>query len=127
MSISITLIQTNTVENQDDNTPLYVSRNVITASEGIELALFVHSVDTEAFSHVATSLDMASWPTSLAEAQSASVGFYRQVSAQRSYTSILDAQDFAQSIRTRLTTLARDYEDVQNLFIGETTTVFTGD
>lgn len=124
MSVSITLEQTNTTYNDQDNQPVYKSENEIIASEGIPLALFVFAVSDDSFSHVATTRDIEAYPASKAEAITAGVDYYRQATASREYDTITSAQAFALQVRTRLQYLSNDYPAAKDAFVGTNTYVY---
>lgn len=121
MSVSITLQQTNSTYNDEDNQPVYKSENSIIASEGISLALFVFAVSDDSFNHVATTHDLEVYPASRAEAIAAGVAYYRLAMVAREYSTILDAQAFALSVRSRLRYLSQDYPTTQDAFVGTET------
>lgn len=121
MSVSITLEQTNSTYNDEDNQPVYKSENTIVASEGIPLALFVFAVSDDSFSHVATTRDLEVYPASRAEAIAEGASFYRLATVAREYDTITDAQAFALSVRSRLQYLSQDYPATQDAFVGTET------
>lgn len=124
MSVSITLQQTNSTYNDDDEQPVYKVANEITASEGISLALFVFAVEDDSFNHVATTRDIEAYPESRAEAVADGDAYYRISSAVREYETLADAQEFALSVRSRLNRLSVDYPAAQDAFIGTETYVY---
>jgi hypothetical protein len=125
MSVSITLNQTNSTHNDQDNQPVYKSENEVSASEGIPLALFVFAVATDLFSHVAAVRDLEAYPVSKAQAVTDGVDFYRLATATREYDNITDALEFATHVRSRLDFLAQDYPKTQGEFVGSATYQFT--
>jgi hypothetical protein len=125
MSVSITLQQVNSTYNDDDNQPVYKAENEVVATEGVPLALFVFSVDTEEYNHVASVYDLEAYPDSRAQAITDGVDFYRQPAATREYDNITDATTFATHVRSRLNFLAQDYPKTQDEFVGSETYTFT--
>ena len=121
MSVSITLQQVNSTYNDEDNQPVYKSENEISASEGIPLALFVFAVSDDSYSHVASTHDLETYPTSRAEAVNESVDYYRLSQVTREFDSIADAQAFALHVRSRLQFLSNDYPAVKDAFEGSET------
>lgn len=118
MSVSITLRQENSTYNDDDNLPVYQSANEVVASEGIPLALFVFAVETEEYSHVASTRDIEVYPDSKDQAVSEGLTYYRQAQVTREFDNITSAQDFASHVRSRLQFLSNDYPATQDAFVG---------
>jgi hypothetical protein len=121
MSVSITLEQTNSSYNDEDNQPVYKSENEVIASEGIPLALFVFATDDESFSHVASTHDLETYPASRTEAINGSLDYYRLAQVTREFDNITDAQEFALHVRSRLQFLSNDYPAVKDAFAGTAT------
>lgn len=124
MSVSITLEQTNSTYNDEDNQPVYQSENKVSASEGIPLALFVFTVSNDSYSHVASTHDLETYPTSRAEAVNDGVDYYRLPQVTREFDNITDAQAFALHVRSRLQFLSNDYPAVKDAFEGSETYVY---
>jgi len=121
MSASITLQQTNSTYDDADGQPVYVSENIIEASEGIPLALVVFAVETSAYSHVASTHDILTYPDTRAAAVAAGLDYYRQVAVTREFDNLTDAQDFALHVRSRLQFLSNDYPATTDDFVGSAT------
>ena len=124
MSVSITLLQTNSTYNDEDNQPVYKSENEVSASDGIPLALFVFTTLTGVFSHVAAVRDLEAYPATKEQAVTDGTAFYRLATVTREYDNITDAQKFAAHVRSRLNFLAQDYPKTQGEFVGSETYTF---
>jgi len=114
MSAAVTLRQTKTI----DPGPLYVVKNEIISSTDIQPELFVHEVQTGAFSHVATVWDIQHYPTTEAEAIAESLPYYLSATGTRSYSVLRDAVLFEGYVVGRLRSLLRDYDIAVNEFEG---------
>jgi len=122
--ISLTLEQTHTVI-EEDGVVKYQLDNEIVASDGITLACFVFEVGTDEFHHPATVIDLEAFPESKAEALALGLEYYRQASATKKYTSLIEACDGAAVIRSRLAALPGEQERVQEDFSGTQTYTYT--
>ncbi len=108
MSISITLDQTTRIAKADDDSDLYIVENLIAAATNISMALFVYKASTQDYSHIATQYDLANYPETLAEALAQNLEYYRESSANREFTSVYLARDFASVVTQRLHALVQD-------------------
>jgi hypothetical protein len=93
----------------------------VTAVTNIDDAVFVFKTTGGAFDHVATPLDMETYPDTQVAAALASLTFYRQNAVTKTFTTVQTAQDFADTLRSRLTSLANEYTLVVTTFLGTTT------
>ena len=124
--ISLILEQTQTAI-EEDGVVKYQLDNEIVASEGITLACFVLEVETDEFHHPATVVDLSAFPESKSEALANGVLYYRQASATKKYTDIVEACDGAAVIRSRLRALPGEQERVQEDFSGTQTYTYTSE
>lgn len=108
MSVSITLEQGTVISQDDDGNDVYLVNNKITASINAPLCLFVYKASTEDYSHIATQYDIANYPETLAEALAQNLEYYRQDTANRLFTDVYLARDFASVVTQRINALAQD-------------------
>lgn len=108
MSVSITLDQTTRIAPATDGSDIYVVENAIVAATNISMSLFVYKVSTEAYSHIASQYDVANYPETLAEALELNLEYYRQPEANREFTDIYLARDFASVVTQRLNALVQE-------------------
>lgn len=126
MTVQITLKQTNTVE--EGATPdliVYKSANEIVAAEGVELQLFVYTVEPDVFSHVATPYDLEQYPDNKADAISEGLTHYRRVDATKTFERLDVAEDFISGMQSRVRWLANVLDRIRETFTGEQTTTYT--
>jgi len=96
--------------------------DTVTATVIIAPEVFVYqTVGPLVFDHVATVLDMLSFPTSQAAAVLASLPFYRLATVTKIFPAVDQAQDFATTLIQRMTALASEYDVVTTAFVGTTT------
>lgn len=120
---SITLFQDRT---STGTPPVYTVINNITATANIDDACFVFQTSgTLVFDHVATPLDIITYPDSQAAAAAASLPYYRLASVTKSFNTVEEAQDFADTVKSRLKSLANEYQVVVATFIGSESTTYT--
>jgi hypothetical protein len=124
MSVSITLVQKNTTQNDPAGQPQYVSANEVPATIGIPLQLFVFNTTDASFSHVAAVNDIESYPVGQAAGNTMNKPFYREAKVTRIFGDIVTAISFASHVKSRLTFLTNEYPSAQDKFLGETTTTF---
>jgi len=124
MSVSITLKQTNT-DVSGAEAPLFRVENEILATEGIDIALFVFSVEPDEYSHPAMPRDVEDYPNSRAEAINLGLDYYRVPSATLEYEDITTAVEAATLIQGRMNYLAAAYQLAKDTFDGATTYVYT--
>lgn len=126
-SVSLTLRQTTVPTTTIDGGANYAVTNIVTASIGISPAVFVFKTDTSKFDHHATPVDMDTLPTTQIDAVSAGLGFYRQSSVMRVWTTIAAMNDDLALTKSRLASLARETSQIQNsLVVDQTTTIQAG-
>jgi len=99
--------------------PLYRVNTSVVHAIGIDRGIFVFRMDTQEFSHVATTWDMENYPDNLAEAQATPFEFYRQTSCVKDYEDAEVATQFAAYTRSRIDWLAKQYAIMQEEFVGE--------
>jgi hypothetical protein len=114
------------VQNADMTSSFRVT-NLVTATIGPPLALFVYDVPDDTFSHIASIIDIESYPESRNDALSAGLEFYRRPDVQKDFQSLSDATSFAEGVRGQLEALAQIYGDVEDEFIANTQYVFTNE
>lgn len=125
MSVSITLEQTQTVEDgATSDAPIYRVKNEIVATDGVSMALFVFETEGDAFSHVATPRDLEAYADSKGTAQGEGTTFYRAALVTVDFDRIDDATSFASIVRSRLQALTQTLPRAQEYFTGMTTHVF---
>ena len=121
MTVRIDLKQTKTVESG----PVYRVRCQVTYVENIPREVFVMVTETGLFSHVATVWDMQNYPTTQAQAVSDALSYYLEDDCYKDYDTLQDGLDFAALVASRVTWLARDYEDAIDTFEGVVTQTIT--
>lgn len=85
----------------------------VTATTSIDDAVFTYRYSDQLFDHVATVLDMQTYPDTPTPGQP----FYRQNTVTQLYAAGNQAIDFAQTIESRLTSLAQEYDIVAAAFV----------
>ena len=108
MSTSITLEQTTRIAQSDNGDDLYIVENHIVAATSISMSLFVYKTSVQDYSHIATQYDLANYPETLAEVLAQNLEYYRQSMADRQFTSVYLARDFATTVAQRLNALVQD-------------------
>lgn len=98
----------------------YQVQDTVTASTTIDDAVFVFTTSGGLFDHVATVLDMLTYPDTQSAAALASLAFYRQTTVTKTFTAVNTAQDFATTLISRMKTLAAEYDVVTTAFVGTT-------
>jgi len=122
MTVTIQFTQKRTLEDG----PLYrVDTEVIYVS-GIAQEIFVFNTDTDEFEHVAVTYDMQQYPAGKTAALQEGSSFYREKQAIVDYSSQNTAVEAATYTRARIQLLAREYQTVNDEFIGENTYSYTG-
>lgn len=126
MSVNITLDVSHTVVASENDDPSYTVACEVTATEGIDLSLFVYSTTSEEFSHPATVFDLESYPVGRAEAINLGLDYYRQTTVSEEFSTMSDALSFEILIRRRMQYLANDLPQTQDrIFEGTQTYVIT--
>lgn len=120
---SITLQQSRFMLAASDGTSIFRITNLITATEGPPLALFVYDVPADTFSHVASASDIASYPEEI----NADYAFYRRPDALQDFTTIASAVEFADAVREQLQALALTYTQLETDFVGQHEYLFPED
>lgn len=85
----------------------------VTGTVSIDDAVFVYRYSDQQYDHIATVLDMQTYPDAL----NPSFPFYRQNTVTQQYTSGNLAIDFAQTIESRLTSLCQQYDVIASAFV----------
>ena len=93
----------------------YRVADVINSSTGFPespaaVSAFVFRVADGLFDHVATVLDIQTFPNSLLAAQTANQPYYRLTSVYRDHTTMTAGIDFADTLIARMTSLCKEYE-----------------
>jgi hypothetical protein len=83
-------------------------------------SVFVFKVSDGLFDHVATVLDMQTYPNSLLAAQTANLPYYRLASVTKDFATMLLGQDFADTLISRMRSLCNEYTLTANTFVGVT-------
>jgi len=97
-------------------------QDTVTATVLIAPEVFVfQTVGLLVFDHVATVLDMLSFPNTQAQAVIDSLPFYRLAAVTKIFPAVNQAQDFADTLIQRMTALAAEYDVVTGTFVGTTT------
>lgn len=107
--INYTLVQSTNV---GPPTTYQVQATVTTAANP-GTSLFVYRYSDQQFDHVATVLDVQTYPTALNPA----FPFYRLTTVTQSFVNSNEAIDFSATVRSRLTTLAKEYDVVAANFV----------
>lgn len=124
VTITHTQTRTDTVPPAASASAPYRVVDNITATVGIDPSCFVFKVADGLFDHVATVLDMHTYYDTLLAAQGASHPYYRQSAVTKDFSDVNIAKDFADTLKSRLTSLAKEYQTSVTAFVGsETTTV----
>jgi len=85
----------------------------VTATVNIDQYVFVYRYSDQLYDHVATVLDVATYPTALNPA----FPFYRQNTVTKVTTNSAEAIDFSAMVQSRLTSLAKEYDIVASGFV----------
>ena len=83
-------------------------------------SVFVFKVADGLFDHVATVLDVQTFPNSLLAAQTANLPYYRLTSVTRDHTTMQLGQDFADTLISRMKSLCNEYQITATTFVGVT-------
>lgn len=119
MAITVTIEQENTVIESTPGEVLFQISFVITASEGLPLALFTYNATTGEFSHHATVYDLNAYPESQNDAINQGLDFYRSFEVTKQFENMTDAIQFAMITRSRLTALTSAQPLVESTFTGK--------
>jgi hypothetical protein len=98
----------------------YQVQDTVNSAVNIDKSVFTFETATSTFNHVATVLDMLTYPDSHAAAVTASLPYYRQFVVTKSYALVTEAQAFATMLIARMSSLAREYDLVTTAFVGTT-------
>lgn len=123
-SVSLTLRQT-VATTVVSGGATYQVTNAVTTSTGIDPAVFVFKTDTQAFDHYATAPDMDALPDTWEAAVAAGLGFYRQSSVSRTWTTISAMNDDLSITKARLGALAREVSQLQGAIVSDQTVVIS--
>lgn len=120
MASSLTHTQVRT--NPSDG--VYVVVDTVGSSVVIPREVFVYAtLGTLVFDHVATVLDIQTYPNSQAAAVAGNLPFYRLATVTQTFSNVDVAEDFATMLVQRMSTVAREYDLVVNTFVGTDTNV----
>lgn len=122
MSIQLTVELTQTIETLD-GLPVYQVLFSVVGADGIEMDVFVFSVETQYYSRVATTYDMHTYPAQEQAAIDAGLPYYRHRMLESSYASAAEAIYFINVIQSRLQTLVADTENIGVSFATGTQTL----
>lgn len=117
MPVTLTHTQVRSVEAG----PAYRTLDTVTASSGIDPEVFVFRVDNDAFEHVASVFDMDNLPNTKLQAVADGKDWYRLATVQRDYDTLVQADEFADTLLARMKRLLVDYDAAANGFVGTTT------
>jgi len=93
----------------------YSVQATITASPNTGLYLFTYRTSDGLFDHVSTALDLATYPQSTAI--NPLLAFYRHTTMTQLTPSSTLAIDNAATVKSRLTSLAKEYDTVASAFV----------
>jgi hypothetical protein len=91
----------------------------VTSTVNIDDAVFVYRYSDGLYDHIATVLDVQTYP----DVATPAIPFYRQNTVTQLYTAANQAIDFAATIESRLTSLAQEYDIIATSFVIGTTAV----
>jgi hypothetical protein len=115
MNVQIDIHQERTVEEG----PVFRVRTITIYTYGIDPNIFVHDVETDSFSHVATVWDILNVSTDRTIAQVNLEPYYRKDSAVVDFASQAAAIDAAAYTVGRVASLAQLYDQMNTIFAGE--------
>ena len=91
----------------------------VTASVSIDQNVFTYRVTDGLFDHVSTVLDIQTYPTTLTPG----VPFYRQNTVTQQFNTGDQAIDFSSTVKSRLTSLCKEYDITASAFVPGTVPV----
>lgn len=91
----------------------------VTVSANMGTSLFVYRYSDQLYDHIATVLDVMTYPTTTPDP---AFTYYRLPTVTKVTASAAEAVDFANTLASRLTTLATEYDVVATAFVVGTTT-----
>jgi len=97
----------------------YQVQATITSAPNPGLSLFTYRYSDGLFDHVATVLDVMTYPT----VATPSIAFYRQPTVTQTFVNSAEAINAAATIKSRLTSLAKEYDIVAASFVPGTTAI----
>ena len=106
--------------------PLYRVDTSVLRAQQIDPEIFVLSTEDDSFNHVATVWDMQTYPNTKQEAQATGSPFYRVTQAVVDYENENTAVSAASYTLARVDALAREYQVVNEGFLGTTEHTYTG-
>jgi hypothetical protein len=92
---------------------LYQVQATVTATVNIDDAVFVYRYSDGLYDHIATVLDMQTYP----DVSTPAIPFYRQATVLKQFEAANEAVDFSETIASRLTSLAQEYDIVAATFV----------
>lgn len=119
MATSLTLVQTRSVV-AGPSGDIYRVVSTISTSSGIDKYAFVYDYATDTYQHVASAGDYT-YPTT----KTLGTAYYRRDTVTYDTPDIDTAVDEAQAVKDSLLTLATDWEEAKDTFVGGETTVIT--
>ncbi len=106
--------------------PIYRVFQEITDAVNSSKAVFVYKTSTEEFDHIATIIDMRTWPDSYAQAVLDSADFYRLEEVTRDWLTVTLMVDDVNTGVVRVQLLASSLTDEDGLLEIDRTVVLTG-
>lgn len=122
-TVIIEIKQTKTLEEG----PVYRVDTEVLRAQNIDQNIFVFETVTDAFSHVAVTYDMQTYPDTKAQAEADGVSYYRSNRAIRDFDNESTAVNAAAHMRQRIQGLAREYQTTNDEFLGSSTYTYAGD
>ena len=98
----------------------------VTATTDIDDALFLYATGSQLYSNIASIYDLETFPDNLLDAQTGSLGYYRQNTVTRAFSSVDSAKAFIADVDARFKHLAVEYTKFLTGFVGSSSTTITG-
>ncbi len=117
MAVSLTVSQARTIEAANT----YKVVTTASAATGIPVEVFVYKADSAAFDHVATPVDLQTFPTT----PSNSYAFYRSAVATQTFSDVNAAKLAGEQHKARVQQLVTDYAASVVGFVGSDSNVYT--
>lgn len=123
MPVTVTRSQTRSVQPPASGAtaPSYRVLDTCTAAVGVPQEIYVFSVSTGDYSHVATPADLRLYGTDLALARTQRKAFYRAASVTRDFAALSDASSFALDLDSRVQYLCDQFDVALDEFLGDGT------
>lgn len=111
-SISYSLVET-TIPGAPTQYSVVVNPGLV-ANVNIDKYVFIYRYSDQAFDHVATTLDIITYPT---VTPNPAFPYYRMDNVTKLTTNASEALDFASTVKSRLTSLAKEYDLIATAFV----------